>query len=171
MIGIGQRSSRLQYRLPARCTTKSDDYNENMPLPAKLSRPWRLFNATLAVALLGWLIWLPQKPVFSEEGAPKPYNIYLTQDRICRKCTWVLIPDGRVRLINPQGQSAVYTQAEIIGVDNRPVWRRLVWRMNRGNGLAGQVINPAGYDPWNPKQGLPFPEYEDFEPLPVYPGH
>lgn len=83
---------------------------------------------------------------------PKYYDIYLSGDRVCEKCTWRLLPRRDkeevqlVELINREGASGVYPAADIIGVDANPLMRKLLLKGVAGMGLAGEIIVPQAFE-------------------------
>lgn len=91
---------------------------------------------------------MPPGPVSLFE---KPYDIYLTENRVCKKCVGRVLNDpaateALVELKNKKGDTGVYRLSEIIGVDNHPVARKLFLQSLHGIGFPAQIIVPQGFD-------------------------
>ena len=77
----------------------------------------------------------------------KYYDIYLTDNRVCKKCAWQVIDANRVELVSRKtGKRGIYHPSEIMGVDKHPIARRLFKKAVHGSGYAGKVIDPDAYD-------------------------
>ena len=90
----------------------------------------------------------------------QPYDIYLTGDRVCRRCVWRWISlDSRwpvgpdlpphkrfVELKGPENKLIQVREEEILGVDNHPWWRRRIRRqatqLNGGTILVPDALSP-----------------------------
>jgi hypothetical protein len=85
----------------------------------------------------------PDKPIQKLE---KPRDIYLTGNRICRKCMWQEEGDIYIRLTNQEGKTGLYRHSDIIGIDTHPIGRRLFIKSIKGVGLPGRIIVPNAFD-------------------------
>jgi hypothetical protein len=81
-----------------------------------------------------------------EAIAMKPVDIYLTSNRICRKCTGRYISPSLVELSNPAGQTMRYPIDDIMGVDLHPVWRRFFKHSVGEIGYPARQILPQAFD-------------------------
>lgn len=73
-------------------------------------------------------------------------DIYLTEDRVCKKCHWEWVDREHVALTDMAGKRALVKPDEIIGIDTHPRLRRLFLKGLRGTGLGGKIIVPYPYD-------------------------
>ncbi|MEB3206683.1 MAG: hypothetical protein VKK59_04970 [Vampirovibrionales bacterium] len=95
-------------------------------------------------------------PIFSQ----KPYDIYLTRNRVCRRCVWRWAPEPmrlsiaptlnayerRVELKDQPGKVIEVLEIEILGVDTHPRWRRRIrqhaTQLNGGTILVPDALSP-----------------------------
>lgn len=114
----------------------------------------RLFQniAILTLLLAGFPLFalvyaldMTETPIY-QSPFKKPYDIYLTENRICRKCTGRYLTPEQVELKNRNGETGVYKPSEIIGVDNHPLRRKFWLHSYRGMGLPARVINPRAFE-------------------------
>jgi hypothetical protein len=109
----------------------------------------------LLLSLLGFLfgsLTLAQ----AKDGEIEYHDIHLSGNRICRDCTWRMLEDGRVELINRDFERGIYEQSEILGVDNHPYWRKFLLHSYRKMGLPAQVILPFDRE-IRPKDAFTYP--------------
>jgi hypothetical protein len=104
-------------------------------------RPKLTGAGVLGCLLLGALAWAGDKPGYKD--------IYLTQERVCRACTWAWESRTQVRLTNRLGHSTLVKPEEIIGIDRHPVLRKLTLKSLHGIGLPGPIIVPAAFEDAN----------------------
>ena len=90
-----------------------------------------------------WGVALPEGWAIDSQ---KPYDIYLTGDRICKKCTFRVLSPESVELSNRLGEKGIYPVKEIIGLDTHPFARRFVLQNTHANGLAGRIVVPQAFD-------------------------
>jgi hypothetical protein len=94
--------------------------------------------------------------VFSQ----KPYDIYLTRNRVCRRCVWRWAPqqmrlpiaqklqahERLVELKGKAGKSIQVSEIDILGVDTHPWWRRRIrqhaTQLNGGTILVPDALSP-----------------------------
>lgn len=75
----------------------------------------------------------------------KYQDIYLTEERVCKACTWTLLPKGQVQLSNRLGKSSIVAAKEIIGVDEHPFGRKIMLKSLNGIGLPAKVVVPFAF--------------------------
>lgn len=102
----------------------------------------------MTLILLVWGILPECSPALAKEK-PGYQDIYLTEDRVCRSCTWAWEQKNLVRLTNREGHATLVYPAEIIGVDRHPIIRKLTLKSLQGIGLPGPIIVPAAFDDAN----------------------
>lgn len=100
-----------------------------------------------------WLLFLLVSGLFwggmalsAQAEKIKYYDLYLTNNRVCKKCTWEWIDARRVQISNRQGQSAIVEGSEILAYDNHPFLRKVFVKGVHGVGLPGPVIVPYAFD-------------------------
>lgn len=86
------------------------------------------------------------EPEIQQEKFSKPFDVYLTEDRICKKCTGRYINSETIELKNRKGKAGLYHVDEIIGVDVHPLARRFWLHSFRGVGLPGKIIVPQAFE-------------------------
>jgi hypothetical protein len=82
-----------------------------------------IFIVTVSGLLLG------QPPLWAEPPQPQTegwQDIYLTYNRICKKCNMRDNQDGTVYMVNTQGVGANYPAQEVLGVDYHPISRKFI---------------------------------------------
>jgi hypothetical protein len=76
-------------------------------------------------------------------------DIYLTEDRVCKRCTWAW-EDANTKdwvvLTNKGGLATRVRPQEILGIDTHPFVRRFLLKSVEGVGLPGRVILPQATD-------------------------
>ncbi len=87
-----------------------------------------------------------QGNVIIQDGFTKPVDIYLTGDRVCKKCVGRYINQNEVELVNKKGQRGVYAANEIIGLDTHPIARKLFLHSVHEIGLPARIIVPQAFD-------------------------
>lgn len=70
-------------------------------------------------------------------------TIYLTENRVCKKCTWRVLPDNNIELKNKLGVSGIYNASEIIGATKHPLWRKFMLHTANNTALGGENILPS----------------------------
>lgn len=101
----------------------------------------------IMLLLLAFL--LPLQPAFATDKVIYK-DIYLTQNRVCRSCTWEWqAKDRKILLINRSGQATLVKPKEILGMDTHPIVRRLMLKSLHGVGKAGIDIVPGAFDEAN----------------------
>lgn len=104
-----------------------------------------LLTASLILAGSMHLTWAAkQQP--NGQITTKPYDIYLSGNRICKKCTARYLGNNEVELRNRKGETGVYPLWEVQGVDTHPFARRFWGASFRGVGLPGRIIVPQAFD-------------------------
>lgn len=98
----------------------------------------------LLAALIGFFTL---SSALAEDDEVKYHDIHLTGDRICRRCTWRILDDYRIELINREGERGIYRRAEVLGVDKHPYWRKFLFHSHEKMGLPAHVIVPIDYLP------------------------
>ncbi len=88
---------------------------------------------------------------WAESQSIKPADIYLTQDRVCRKCLWEVVDADHVRLTNLSGVKGVYPLREILGVDTHPALRKWIYHSAHGIGVPGPILVPDAFDDGKPE--------------------
>jgi hypothetical protein len=83
---------------------------------------------------------------WAAEKAASYKDIYLTENRVCKDCTWEWANKKQVKLINRAGQATLVLPKEILGIDTHPIIRRLTLKSIHGVGKAGPEIVPAAFD-------------------------
>lgn len=75
------------------------------------------------------------------------HDIYLTNNRICKKCQMIDLGNERVLLRNKSGVSAEHWSTEIIGVDYHPLQRKF-WLhfVNSINPHAARTLFPEAVE-------------------------
>ena len=104
-----------------------------------------LFSLILSGFLLsGQLVWAePPKP--QTEGWQ---DIYLTYNRICKKCTMTDNQDGTVYMVNQQGIGANYPAHEVLGVDYHPISRKFIRHLSTTlNPAVAKTLMPYSLEP------------------------
>ncbi len=86
----------------------------------------------------GLLALAEKKPVYKD--------IYLSENRVCKSCTWQWAEKGQVMLINRAGEATLVKPDEILGMDTHPIIRKLLTKSLHGVNEAGPVIVPAAFD-------------------------
>lgn len=81
-----------------------------------------------------------------QDGFTKPVDIYLTGDRVCKKCIGRYINEQQVELVNKKGQRGVYAANEIVGLDTHPIARKLFLHSVHEIGLPARIIVPQAFD-------------------------
>jgi hypothetical protein len=81
-----------------------------------------------------------------QDGFTKPVDIYLTSDRVCKKCIGRYINQNQVELVNKKGQRGVYAANEIVGLDTHPIARKLFLHSLHEIGLPARIIVPQAFD-------------------------
>jgi hypothetical protein len=79
------------------------------------------------------------------EDKPGYKDIYLTDNRVCKACTWTWENKQQVRLTNRQGNSTLVSPKEVIGIDQHPIIRKITLKSLSGIGLPGPIIVPAAF--------------------------
>ncbi|MBY0449699.1 MAG: hypothetical protein K2X01_03640 [Cyanobacteria bacterium] len=87
----------------------------------------------------------------AESLSIKPADIYLTQDRVCRKCVWEVVDADHVQLTNLAGVKGVYALREILGVDTHPALRKWLYHSAHGIGVPGPILMPDAFDEGKPE--------------------
>jgi hypothetical protein len=77
------------------------------------------------------------------------YDIYLTNNQICKSCTVQQKDLDHVWLINKQGHYTVVSRHQIMGLNQHPVVRRVLWASLHGIGLPGPIIAPEAFEKGN----------------------
>lgn len=114
--------------------------------------PEQKFLPLLALCLAGGIatgLWAPemaQAKKSASQGSTKAYDIYLTGNRICKKCVARYLGNDQVELRDRKGETGVYPLWEIQGVDTHPFARRFWGTSFRGIGLPGRIIVPQAFD-------------------------
>ena len=67
-------------------------------------------------------------------------TIYLTEDRVCKKCTWRYVDASHVELKNKLGVKATYKATEILGATRHPLWRKFMFRLANKTALVGNSL-------------------------------
>ena len=104
-------------------------------------------SAWLPVGLA--LAWLLLGTSVSADDKPGYKDIYLTDNRVCKACTWEWENKKQVRLTNRRGEATLVSPDEIIGVDTHPFMRKLTLKSLNGIGLPGPIIVPAAFKDGN----------------------
>jgi hypothetical protein len=120
--------------------------------PSWMARFWVWgFVALLGgFALGGFVPLVSQAEEARDTGTKNGYHdIYLTENRVCRKCTATRISPEQVQLINRQGERITVPINTILGVDRHPVVRKLLVRSLHGVGNPGPEIVPYAFEDWN----------------------
>ena len=78
-------------------------------------------------------------------GSIRYRDIYLTEGRVCRACTWTIQPKGYVQLTNRSGQSSVVFYTEIAGIDEHPIARKVFTKSLHNIGLSAKAIVPYAF--------------------------
>lgn len=78
----------------------------------------------------------------------KFHDWYLTEERVCKACHARWINNHQISLVNREGLRAVVESGEVLGVDNHPVVRKLLYHSATHQGLAGKVLVPSAFDDW-----------------------
>lgn len=117
----------------------------------KDSSPFRIGVISLLILLsavllqcqpaLGW-----GKHGLGNSNRPIPYDIHLTEGRICRQCLAQFTENGRIRLIDKIGRQTVVDTDTIIGINRYPLLRRLLLHSARNIGNSGPVIVPYAFE-------------------------
>jgi hypothetical protein len=116
---------------------------------------WRGLKCVLFWLFLLWgVVPLPYSygQIYTElpkdyfEDFKKPYDIYLTENRVCKKCRGKQINETQVILTDLKGKSGLYPANEIIGVDNHPLARKLFLQSAHGIGFPARIIVPQAFD-------------------------
>jgi len=100
---------------------------------------------------------LPSVHAAGTASAVQYRDIYLTHERVCKKCSWALLlndehkPSGKVLLRKETGEESLVDFDDVIGIDTHPYARRLFLKSLHGLGFRAQVIVPQA-----------FPDIEDF---------
>lgn len=102
----------------------------------------------LGLILLLALVWGWECATVSAFAAEKKQykDIYLSENRVCRSCTWQWTEKKQVMLINRAGQATLVNPKEILGMDTHPIVRKLLIKSLHGVNEAGPVIVPAAFD-------------------------
>jgi hypothetical protein len=95
---------------------------------------------------LAFTLLMPALGLAEEAFSEKAYDIHLTENRLCKQCRWRWRDPETVELINPAGEHGRYPRREILGIDNHPIMRRLVFKSLHGIGLPGRIIAPQAFD-------------------------
>ena len=114
--------------------------NRKGPLPGILI-PWRwrcVVAGLIIVTLLGFGV--------NSVSATNRYDIYLTRDRVCRRCVGEALNATDVRLTNERGWRTVVSRQEVLGVDAHPRIRRLLFRSLHNIGPAGTALVPYAFE-------------------------
>ncbi|MCE3235534.1 MAG: hypothetical protein K0Q50_1714 [Vampirovibrio sp.] len=99
-------------------------------------------------ALLG-MIWISGALCGAVEAKVTYKDIYLTEGRVCKACTWQLTEKQQVMLINRQGNATIVKPKEIIGIDTHPILRKIVIKSLHGIGKPGPEIAPGAFEEAN----------------------
>lgn len=102
----------------------------------------------LALIVAG-VIGLPSALPLMAEAKAVYKDIYLTEERVCKACTWKWAENGKVMLINRLGQATVVKPKEILGIDTHPIIRKLTLKSLHGIGKPGPDIVPAAFEEAN----------------------
>ena len=70
-------------------------------------------------------------------------TIYLTEDRVCKKCTWRLVRENEIELKNKLGERGIYKATEILGATKHPLWRKFAIHAANHTALPGENILPS----------------------------
>jgi hypothetical protein len=106
----------------------------------------RLFSLTVSFLLLLW-----GQTAWAETPQPRTegwQDIYLTYNRICKKCNMTDNQDGTVYMVNQQGVGANYPAQEVLGVDYHPVQRKFIRHLATTlNPSAAKTLLPRSLEP------------------------
>lgn len=106
------------------------------------------FVGAMSVLLLALLpIGVIAKTVVPADDGQRYYDIYLLDNRVCRKCAAYWTAPDQVMLLNRAGQSIVVRGLDIVGADTQPIKRRFLQSVLKNIDLPGRVIVPQWYDP------------------------
>lgn len=92
----------------------------------------------------GQLCYAKKKlPVNANQFQDEYITIYLTEDRVCKKCTWRLLADNKIELKNKLGTRGIYKTTEILGATKHPIWRKFAIHAANNTALPGENILPS----------------------------
>ncbi|MCS6267464.1 MAG: hypothetical protein H2174_07845 [Vampirovibrio sp.] len=104
-----------------------------------------LFSLTFSFLLLWGQLAYAEPPKPQTEGWQ---DIYLTYNRICKKCTMTDNQDGTVYMVNQQGIGASYPAHEVLGVDYHPLERKFRRHLATTlNPAAAKTLMPYSLEP------------------------
>ncbi|WP_373533216.1 hypothetical protein [Vampirovibrio sp.] len=91
--------------------------------------------------LLAGLLWMGPTAM-----AAKYQDVYLNDNRVCKACRLEVVNPDSVRLTNREGHRVLVKPKDILGIDQHPVWRKLIFSSLHGIGLPGPVIVPNAFE-------------------------
>jgi hypothetical protein len=110
-----------------------------------------LFQQVFFSVTLSGLLFLSSQSGWAEPLQPQSegwQDIYLTYNRICKKCNMTDNQDGTVYLVNQQGVSANYPAQEVLGVDYHPIARKFRRHLATTlNPTAAKTLMPLSLEP------------------------